>query len=83
MNDRDTPDRPSGRPMAAALAAILSLGVAVLPKVALTLPGPAVRGVRLVAPRLTRIVALARNTTRYESPAARTFAEFLRARLRP
>jgi len=51
--------------------------------VALTLPGPAVRGVRLVAPRLTRIVALARNTTRYESPAARTFAEFLRARLRP
>ena len=59
------------------------LGVAVLPKVALTLPGPAVRGVRLVAPRLTRIVALARNTTRYESPAARTLAEFLRARLRP
>ena len=59
------------------------LGVAVLPKVALTLPGPPVRGVRLVAPRLTRIVALARNTTRYESPAARTFAEFLRARLRP
>jgi DNA-binding transcriptional LysR family regulator len=59
------------------------LGVAILPKVALTLPGPPLRGVRLVAPRLTRIVALARNTTCYESPAARTFAEFLRARLRP
>src|SRR5262249_36734069 len=58
------------------------LGVAVLPRVALDLPGPALRGVPLTAPALARIVALARNTARYESPAARVFTEFLRERLR-
>jgi DNA-binding transcriptional LysR family regulator len=59
------------------------LGVTVLPRVALTLPGPPVRGIRLVAPRVVRVVALARNTRRYESPAARLFTDFLRAELRP
>ena len=54
------------------------LGVAILPKVALTLPGPPLHGVRLTAPGLVRVVALARNTLRYESPAARVFTDFLR-----
>jgi DNA-binding transcriptional LysR family regulator len=60
----------------------VGLGVAVLPRVALSLPGPPLRGLRLTAPRLTRIVALARNTVRYESPAARVFTDFLRKGLR-
>ncbi len=59
------------------------LGVAVLPRVALTLPGPPLRGVRLTSPRLNRVVSLARNTSRYESPAAHLFAEFLRKGLQP
>lgn len=59
------------------------LGVAVLPLVALTLPGPPLRGVRLTAPTLGRVVSLARNTSRYESPAARLFTDFLRQGLRP
>lgn len=59
------------------------LGVAVLPRVALTLPGPPLRGLRLIAPSLGRIVSLARNTSRYESPAARLFRDFLRKGLQP
>jgi DNA-binding transcriptional LysR family regulator len=59
------------------------LGVAILPQVALTLPGPPLRGLRLTAPELTRVVALARNTVRYRSPAASAFTDFLRARLHP
>jgi DNA-binding transcriptional LysR family regulator len=57
------------------------LGVAVLPKVALTLPGPPLHSIRLTAPGLVRVVSLARNTLRHESPAARVFTEFLRAGL--
>ena len=59
------------------------LGVTVLPRVALTLPGPPLHGVRLEAPRVARIVALARHPRRFESPAARLFTDFLRAELRP
>ncbi len=58
------------------------LGVAVLPRVVLTLPGPPLHGVRLVAPALARVVSLARNTVRYENPAAGLFRNFLRERLR-
>lgn len=58
------------------------LGVAILPREALTLPGPPLVGVALTAPRLTRIVALARNPVRYQSPAARAFTDFLREGLR-
>lgn len=54
------------------------LGVAILPRVALDLPGPPLSGVRLTAPALARVVALARNPIRYQSPAARDFADFLR-----
>lgn len=59
------------------------LGVAILPKVALTLPGPPLSSVRLTAPALSRVVALARNPARYESPAAQAFRGFLREGLRP
>jgi DNA-binding transcriptional LysR family regulator len=59
------------------------LGVAILPEVALTLPGPRLLGHRLTAPKLTRFVALARNSIRYQSPAARALTDFLRARLAP
>jgi DNA-binding transcriptional LysR family regulator len=58
------------------------LGVAVLPVEALTLPGPPLRGIALAAPALTRIVALARNTIRYESPSAKAFTGFVRDGLR-
>ncbi|HKA88201.1 MAG TPA: LysR family transcriptional regulator [Haliangiales bacterium] len=57
------------------------LGVAVLPRSALTLPGPPLRALRLTDPTLARVVALARNTIRYQSPATRAFAQFLRERL--
>ena len=59
------------------------LGVAILPRVAMELPGPALFGIRLTAPALVRVVALARNPIRHESPAARAFADFLKEGLRP
>ena len=52
-------------------------------RVALTLPGPPLSGVRLIAPALSRVVALARNPARYESPAAQAFRGFLGEGLRP
>lgn len=54
------------------------LGVAVLPRVVLSLPGPPLCGIRLESPRLSRVVALARNTLRHESPAGHLFTDFLR-----
>ncbi len=58
------------------------LGVAVLPRSVFALPGPPLRGVRLVEPSLRRTVILARNTMRYESAAAKIFSEFLRQGLK-
>ncbi|HYX20266.1 MAG TPA: LysR family transcriptional regulator [Thermoanaerobaculia bacterium] len=57
------------------------LGVAVLPRAAFALPGAPLQAVRLTDPSLTRVVSLARNTIRYERPASRRFADFLRAGL--
>jgi DNA-binding transcriptional LysR family regulator len=57
------------------------LGVAVLPEAALALPGAPLRGIRLTDPTLARVVSLARNTIRFESPAARVFADFIHERL--
>ena len=57
------------------------LGVAILPEVAFTLPGPPLHRLRLASPSLVRVVALARSALRHESPAARVFADFLRAGL--
>ncbi len=59
------------------------LGIAVLPQSAFALRGSPIRALRLTHPRLVRVVALARNTIRYQSPATRLFAEFLRERLGP
>ena len=58
------------------------LGIAVIPAAALALKGARIRGVQLVRPSLVRVVALARNTIRHGSPAARTFAAFLSEQLR-
>lgn len=54
------------------------LGVSVLPRAALALPGPPLRGLRLTAPALSRVVALAHNSIRYRSPSTQRFGEFLR-----
>jgi len=57
------------------------LGVSVLPRAALALPGPRLRGLRLTAPALNRVVALAHNTIRLRSPTTQLFGKFLRDRL--
>lgn len=57
------------------------LGIAVVPAATATLKGAKIRALELYQPSLVRIVALARNTIRYESAAARTFAAFLREHL--
>src|SRR3569623_143099 len=58
------------------------LGVAVVPAAARALKGARIHGVQLSRPNLVRVVALARNTVRHGSPAARTFAGFLNEQLR-
>jgi LysR family transcriptional regulator, transcription activator of glutamate synthase operon len=59
------------------------LGVAVLPEAAFALPGPPLHAIRLVDPAVTRVVSLAWNTARFESPAARALTDWLRDRLPP
>ena len=54
------------------------LGVSVLPRSALTLPGPPLRGLRLIAPASSRVVVLAHNAIRYRSPTTQHFGKFLR-----
>jgi DNA-binding transcriptional LysR family regulator len=85
--------RAAGIPLRAPISAINlgtiralvseGLGVSVLPSAAFALPGAPLRALRLTDPSLTRVVSLARNTIRYERPASRRFADFLRAGLRP
>jgi len=58
------------------------LGIAVVPAAALALKGARIHGVQLSRPNLVRVVAIARNTVRHGSPAARTFAGFLNEQLR-
>jgi DNA-binding transcriptional LysR family regulator len=84
--------RSAGVPLRAPISAInlgtiralvsAGLGVSILPRAALTLPGPPLRGLALTEPSLTRVVSLARNPIHYESPAAKRFADFLREGLR-
>jgi DNA-binding transcriptional LysR family regulator len=45
------------------------LGVAIVPRSAAEVPGPPLRALALLAPRLERVVTLVRNKARYESPA--------------
>ncbi len=80
--------RVAGIPLRAPISAInlgtiralvsAGLGVSILPRAAFALPGPPLRALKLIDPSLTRVVSLARNTIRYERPASRRFAEFLR-----
>jgi DNA-binding transcriptional LysR family regulator len=58
------------------------LGVSILPRAAFALPGAPLHALKLTDPSLTRVVSLARNTIRYERPASRRFADFLRDALR-
>lgn len=85
--------RSAGVPLRAPISAInlgtiralvsAGLGVSILPRAALALPGPPLRGLALTDPSLSRVVSLARNPIHYESPAARRFADFLRRGLQP
>ena len=85
--------RTAGIPMRAPISAInlgtiralvsAGLGVSILPRAAFSLPGPPLQALRLTDPSLTRVVSLARNTIRYERPASRRFADFLRDGLHP
>ncbi|MGE5414002.1 MAG: LysR family transcriptional regulator [Syntrophomonadaceae bacterium] len=85
--------RAAGIPLRAPISAVnlgtiralvsAGLGVSVLPRAAFALPGAPLRALKLIDPSLTRVVSLARNTIRYERPASRRFADFLRDGLRP
>src|SRR5262249_55371390 len=58
------------------------LGVAVVPESALAMAGPPLVAVRLVQPRMERIVTLARNTARYESAGVAAVRRLLTDRIR-
>jgi len=85
--------RHAGVPLRAPISAInlgtiralvsAGLGVSILPQAAFALPGAPLRALRLTEPSLARVVSLARNTIRYERPASRRLADFLRDGLRP
>ena len=58
------------------------LGVAFVPRSALDVPSPPLRALSLEAPRLERIVTLARNASRYETPAVAAVHRLLTTELR-
>jgi LysR family transcriptional regulator, transcription activator of glutamate synthase operon len=58
------------------------LGVTVLPREIAEVPGPEVRVVAFVRPKLTRTIALAHLAQRRPSPATRLLGAFLREQLR-
>jgi DNA-binding transcriptional LysR family regulator len=64
----------------AAVAA--GLGISIIPASGADVPWPELRVLALSAPRLERIVTLARSSTRYESPAIATLRQALRDELR-
>jgi len=53
------------------------LGIAVVPRSALDVPTPPLHAVRIIGPKLERIVTLARNPARYESNAVATVSAHL------
>jgi DNA-binding transcriptional LysR family regulator len=53
------------------------LGVSIVPASGAEVPWPALRALPLTAPRLERVVTLARNSARYESPAMATLRRAL------
>jgi DNA-binding transcriptional LysR family regulator len=57
------------------------LGIAVVPRSAVVVPGPPLALLRISTPRLERIVTLARNPSRYESAAVQAMRRHLVERL--
>jgi DNA-binding transcriptional LysR family regulator len=58
------------------------LGVAFVPRSALDVPSPPLKALSIEAPRLERIVTLARNTARYETAAVAAVHRLLTSELR-
>lgn len=58
------------------------LGIAIVPRSALDVPKPRLGMLSIVAPRFERIVTLARNTARYETPAVKAVHQLLTSELR-
>lgn len=58
------------------------LGVALVPRSALEVPSPPLKAVAVAAPRMERVITLARNTARYEAPAVKELRRLLADALR-
>ena len=58
------------------------LGVALVPRSALEVPSPPLSAVAVAAPRMERVITLARNTARYEAPAVKELRRLLSDALR-
>src|SRR5262249_7370527 len=60
---------PNRAPVRAFVSA--GLGIALVPRSALEVPSPPLRAISLTSPRMERVITLARNTARYETPAVK------------
>jgi LysR family transcriptional activator of glutamate synthase operon len=58
------------------------LGVALVPRSALDVPRPPLKALAIGSPKLERVVTLARNTARYETPAVAEIRRLLSSALR-
>jgi len=58
------------------------LGVALAPRSALDVPSPPLKAVPLASPKMERVITLARNTARYETPAVKEIRQLLSDGLR-
>ena len=58
------------------------LGIALVPRSALEVPSPPLNAVTVAAPRMERVITLARNTARYEAPAVKELRRLLADALR-
>ena len=58
------------------------LGVALVPRSALDVPSPPLTAIPLTSPRMERVITLARNTARYETPGVKEIRRLLTERLR-
>ena len=58
------------------------LGIALVPRSALEVPSPPLKAVPVASPRMERVITLARNTARYESPVVKELRRLLSDALR-
>ena len=58
------------------------LGVALVPRCAVEVPGPPLKAISIASPRLERVITLATNTARYEPPAVKEIRRLLSDSLR-